>query len=85
MAARVGWFGGGTERTWITFRGSEFPTSGANSPDPAQDSQASDRIRPLVETRAAFSQPSCGVMLAARVRKEAPTTEPLKCGMENTI
>ncbi len=55
VSVRGGWFGGGTKRPWITFTGSEFPTSGANSPDPAQDSQASDSKRPLVETRAAFS------------------------------
>ena len=50
VSVRGGWFGGGTKRPWITFTGSEFPTSGANSPDPAQDSQASDSKRPLVET-----------------------------------
>ncbi len=34
--------GSGTECPRIMFTGSEFPTSGANSSDPAQDSQASD-------------------------------------------
>ncbi len=36
-----GLIGGGTERPRIMFPGLEFPTSGAQSPDPAQDSQAS--------------------------------------------
>src|SRR5216684_4763180 len=39
------------------FTGSEFPTSGANSPGPAQDSQASDRQGRSPGQRAAFSHP----------------------------
>ncbi len=39
------------------FTGSEFPTSGADSPGPAQDSQASDRQGRSPGQRAAFSHP----------------------------